>query len=309
MQRSERGIGLILALIVLALLSLLVAAMLTAVSVEVWIGDNFTRETQLVYLAEAGIEEGREHLQKASLVPSPVPFIKDATLLDTNGRQAGRYSVTLLRSDPLTLRSAGSIGPARRTIEVRLKRSGFPALPDAVTLNEEVPFPVGRDAQLEAPEDLERIVEGIARHATDVYNPGVGASVSLGPIGSPTDYRIVVVNGDCEFESATGYGILLVRGDLALNGTVSWNGLILVIGQGVLRASTTTVAWVSGAVFLTRTRANDRTSSAPLGTLLKNRGLVTFDIPAGAASIDRSEAEMKLANEGFPYVATAYREY
>jgi len=255
--------------------------------------------------------EGRERLQKASLVPAPVPFIKDATLLDTNGRQAGRYSVTLLRSDPLTLRSAGSIGPARRTIEVRLKRSGFPALPDAVTLNEneEVPFPVGRDAQLEAPEDLEGIVEGIARHATDVHNPGVGASVSLGPIGSPTDYRIVVVNGDCEFESATGYGILLVRGDLALNGTVSWNGLILVIGQGVLRASTTTVAWVSGAVFLTRTRANDRTSSAPLGTLLKNRGLVTFDIPAGAASIDRSEAEMKLANEGFPYVATAYREY
>ena len=89
MRRSERGIGLILALIVLALLSLLVAAMLTAVSVEVWIGDNFTRETQLVYLAEAGIEEGREHLQKASLVPSPVPFIKDAMLLDTSGRQAG----------------------------------------------------------------------------------------------------------------------------------------------------------------------------------------------------------------------------
>ena len=46
-----------------------------------------------------------------------------------------------------------------------------------------------------------------------------GAGVSLGPIGSPSDYRIVVVNGDCEFESATGYGILLVRGDLELNGT------------------------------------------------------------------------------------------
>ena len=181
MHRSEKGLGLILALIVLALLSLLVAAMLTAVSVEVWIGDNFTRETQLVYLAEAGIEEGREQLQKASLVPSPVPFIKDATLLDTSGREAGRYSVTLLRSDPLTLRSAGSIGTARRTIEVRLKRSGFPALPDAVTLNEEVPFPAGRDAQLEAPEDLERIVEGIARHATDVYNPGVGATRQPGP--------------------------------------------------------------------------------------------------------------------------------
>ena len=104
---SERGIGLILALIVLALLSLLVAAMLTAVSVEVWIGDNFTRETQLVYLAEAGIEEGREQLQEASLVPSPVPFIKDETLLDTT-RQGSRA----LFRDSAAIRSAHA--PKRR---------------------------------------------------------------------------------------------------------------------------------------------------------------------------------------------------
>src|SRR5262245_29492652 len=154
MRHSQKGLGLVLALIVLAMLSLLVAAMLTAVSIEVRIGDNFRRETQLVYLAEAGIEEGREELQKATLVPSAEPFIKDAALLDTSGREAGRYSVTLLRSDPLTLRSAGSIGTSHKTIEVRLKRSGFPALPKAVTLNEEVPFPADRDAELETPEDL-----------------------------------------------------------------------------------------------------------------------------------------------------------
>ena len=101
-----------------------------------------------------------------------------------------------------------------------------------------VPFPAGRDAQLETPEGLERIVEGIAGTQQTSMTRRVGCKLSAwAPIGSSTDYRVVVVNGDCEFESATGYGILLVRGDLELNGTVSWNGLILVIGQGVLRAS------------------------------------------------------------------------
>ena len=98
---------LILALIILALLSLLVAAMLTAVTVEVWIGDNFARETQLVYLAEAGIEEGREQLQTIRWFARPSHSSRMRRCSTPRGREAGRYSVTLLRSDPLTLRSAG----------------------------------------------------------------------------------------------------------------------------------------------------------------------------------------------------------
>ena len=308
MERSQKGAGLLLALMILALLSLLVGAMLTAVTLEVQIGDNYRTETQLLYLTEAGIEEGREALRSTFIAPSPLPFIDDV-LSDTQGREAGRYAVTLVRSDPFLLRSVGTTGRARKTIEVRLRRSGFPRLPDAVTLNEDVPLPPGVDSRLETPDGLERIVAGIVRNATDVYSPPVGTAFPLSAIGSAADYRVVVVEGDCEFGDAAGYGILLVRGELALTGTASWNGLVLVIGQGVLRAPATTTAWISGAVFVTRTRENDRTALNPLGTLLGRRGPVTFDVSTGTVSIDHSETEMDLANRNFPLVATTFREY
>jgi hypothetical protein len=309
MHNLQKGIGLVLALLILALLSLLVAAMLTAVTVEVWVGDNFRTEAQLVYLTEAGIEEGREALSVAPVVPPAVPFIRDEPLFDTTGRDAGRYALTVVRAEPLTLRSSGVLGTARRTVEVRLKRAGFPPLPDAVTLNEDIPLPAGVDLRLQNPETLERIVDGIVRNATDVYNPAVGTAVTLGPVGSPSDYRVVVVQGDCELEGGPGYGILLVRGELGLNGTPSWNGLVLVIGQGVMRATPTTTAWISGAVFVTRTRAGDRAALNPLGTLLASRGPVTFEIPDGSLAMDHNPVEMDLANRRFPYIRTTYREY
>ena len=315
MRDSQKGLGLILALLILCLLSLLAAGLATAVTVDAWIGDNYRTETQLLYLTEAGIEEGRDALLTASPappVPSAVPFIQDRPLLDTTGRPAGRYSVTLVRSNPLTLRSAGMLGTGSKTIEVRLQKSGFPRPADAITLNEDVPLPDGVDPQLGTPLGLERIVRGISRNATDVYTPAWGEVVSLGSIGSPADYRVVVVDGDCEFGNASGRGILLVRGELTVYGSFSWNGLILVIGQGVLRSSgmpTAPTAWMSGGVFLARTRAADRSSANPLGTILERRGAVTLDLPAGSVTIERSESEVELANRRFPYVATSYREY
>jgi hypothetical protein len=195
---SEKGIGLVLALMILAFLSMLVAAMLTAVTVEVWIGDNYRSATQLVYLTEAGIEDGREAIRSAPIPPSGAPFIQNNPLLDTTGREAGRYSVTLVRHDPLTLRSEGAIGAARKTIEVRLKKSGFPWLPQAITLNEDTPLPAGFDTRLETPAGLEVIVERIARHATDIHRPGFGEIVNIGSVGSPSDYQVIVIDGDAD---------------------------------------------------------------------------------------------------------------
>ena len=312
MRDSQRGLGLILALLILCLLSLLAAGLATAVTVDAWISDNYRTETQLLYLTEAGIEDARNALLAASPAlpaPSSVPFIQDKPLADTTGRPAGRYSVSLVRSNPLALRSAGVIGSGIKTIEVRLKKAGFPRPADAITLNEDVPLPIGTDPLLETPLGLERIVQGITRNATDIYSPAGGEAIRLGSVGSSEDYRVVVVEGDCEFGNATGRGILLVRGDLTVYGAFSWNGLILVIGQGVMRSSGTPTAWISGGVFLSRTRAADRSPTNPLGTMLERRGLVTFELPPESVRVERSDSEMELANRRFPYVATSYREY
>jgi hypothetical protein len=294
---------------ILALLSMLVAGLLTAVTVEVWIGDNYRTEAQLVYLSEAGVEQGREAIRLGPIPESGNPFIDNKPLFDTSGREAGRYSVTLVGTNPLMLRSAGSIGAARKTIDVRLRKEGFPSLPQAITLNVDGPPNEGMDARLQTPEGLEKLVEGIARHATDVYHPASGETVSLDAVGSTSDYRVVVVEGDADFGNASGYGLLLIRGNLQLYGTFSWNGLVLLIGQGVLRAAEGTSGAISGAVFLTRTRLDDRNPANPLGTLLQQRGSVTFDLPPGSTTIGWSEVEMERANQRFPYSPTTYREY
>ena len=79
---------------------------------------------------------------------------------------------------------------------------------------------------------LESVVDSISSAATDTYTPGFGNSTSIGNVGGASDCRIVVVNGDAAVGPGTGYGVLLVRGVLTVSGNLTWNGLVLVIGQG-----------------------------------------------------------------------------
>ena len=305
---SEKGIGLVMALMTLLLLSVLGAALLTATTVDVWIGDNYRTATQLLYLTESGIEDGREALLSGMVSPSPMPFIAGRILADPAGREVGHYSVALLRADPLTLQSTGIIGPARKTIEVRLNKSGFPSPPAAITLSEGVPGD-GIDPRLATPAGAERFVEGITLHATDRFDAAWNETIVLGSVGSPADYRVVVVNGDCEFGAAAGFGILLVRGDFTVRGNFSWNGLILVIGQGAMRASGATTGWITGGVFLSRTRDIDRGLVNSLGSLLPVLGTAVFDLSGNAVSVAQNQIEIDRANLRFPYVPVSYREY
>ncbi len=306
--KHEKGIGLVLALITLLLLSLLAAALLTAARVDVWIGDNYRTDVQLLYLAESGVEDGRERISRGGVAVSSQPFITDEPLVDYSGREAGRYTVSLFRADPLTLQSVGVMGQARKTIEVRLEKSGFPYPPAAVTQSEGAAGD-GVDPRLKTPSGAERFVDGIALNATDTFDPVWGDVVVLGSVGAPGDYRVVVVNGDCELAGGAGYGMLLVRGDLTVSGNFTWNGLILVVGQGVLRATGPLTGWIEGGVFLSRTRDIDRTPANLLGTTLRQLGAVFLDLAGNPVTVQLNPGEIDLANLLFPYVPRSYREY
>lgn len=307
-RSCEKGIGLVMALMTLLLLSLLGAALLTATTIDVWIGDNYRTATQLLYLTESGIEDGREALLHGMVTVSSLPFIEDKRLLDHSGREAGRYSVALLRANPLTLQSIGVIGTARKTIEVRLDKSGFPSPPTAVTLSEGASGD-GIDPRLKTPAGAERFVEGILLNATDRFGAAWDEKIVLGSVGSPVDYRIVVVDGDCEFGGAAGYGLLLVRGDLTVRGNFTWNGLVLVIGQGTMRAAGPTIGWITGGVFLSRTRDIDRSAVNSLGTPLPYLGAALLDLSGQTVTVDQSQVEIDRANDRFPFVPVSYREY
>jgi MSHA biogenesis protein MshP len=61
-----------------------------------------------------------------------------------------------------------------------------------------------------------------------------GGSLPSGALGSTVSPKVVVVNGDLSLHSG-GAGLLIVTGELTLNGNFSYDGLILVLGKGQLR--------------------------------------------------------------------------
>jgi hypothetical protein len=308
-QNAQRGIGLVMAMLILFLLSLLGGALLTASTIDLWIGENYQRAVQLLYLTESGIEDGRDALRDSTIEVSEIPFIDRRPLLDSTGREVGRYSVSLTRAIPLTLRSVGTIGNTRKTIEVRLEKSGFPNLSEGLTLAENILEDTRFDVRLKTTAGLERLVEGILRNATDIYRPVFGVPSSPSYAGSPNDYRVVVVDGDCVFADTAGYGLLLVRGDLIVHGNFTWDGLVLVIGQGTLRAPGYATGWINGAAFIARTRDADRTSDNPLGTVLDSVGSAIVDLGDNTLSVERNAEEFGRANARFPYVPVSYREF
>ena len=61
-----------------------------------------------------------------------------------------------------------------------------------------------------------------------------GGSLPSGALGTTSSPKVVVVNGDISLHDG-GAGILIVTGELTLNGNFSYDGLILVLGEGRLR--------------------------------------------------------------------------
>ena len=291
---TQRGIALILALLVLSFLTILGTALLTTSTIDIWISDNYKNSTQSLYAAEAGIDHAREliradgHTLTALLTACAGP---DHLLLTADdepliARGAGNYEVWLRNDNAegaatatdsneiVTLVSTGQVGTARKTIEVTIQKGSFPR--------------TDSDPRLQTVTGLESLANSITKNATDVYERG-----TLINVGSPVNYRVVVVNGNLDLGSGTGYGMLLVRGDLHIIGNVTWNGLIVVLGRGVMETDSGTAAIVNGGLFIARTQAPD-------GSLLAAPADVMFSIT--------DPAQMRMANQSFPYNPIAIRE-
>jgi hypothetical protein len=308
----DRGVALILALLVLSFLTIIGSAFLTMSAIDTRIGDNYKSETQTLYLAESGIDHAREILRASQHAPSALlamsagpdhllstatdsaallasddqPLISSQQLLDSSGRLAGYYHVWLRNdyadgmdaltdtNEVLTLLSLGQIGATRKLIEVTIQKGRFP---DADT-----------DPRLKTVSGLEGLVTSIARNATDAYN-----GPSIGDYGGPGSYGVAVVNGNIDLGPGTGYGILLVRGEVRVVGDFTWNGLLLIIGQGIMHSNSDAHGTIHGGLFIARTRAAD-------GTLLTAPAEVMFSIT--------DAAQIKAANRSFPYSPIAINE-
>ena len=120
------------------------------------------------------------------------------------------------------------------------------------------------------PGGLDAVVQDITSGADAVINgPATPSSFPSGM--SATHYMTIVVNGDLDLNGwhNTGYGVLLVTGTLKYDPDASWQGLVLVIGQGNFVSTKGGNGEIDGAMFIAKTRDAS-------GNLLSSLGASSF---------------------------------
>jgi len=120
-------------------------------------------------------------------------------------------------------------------------------------------------ANMESPAQLDSVVQLITQNADAILPSGpvnyplptVPAS-SLNSLGmSSTNPMTVVINGNLNATNwtGTGYGTLVVIGAFTYDPATTWNGIVLVIGQGQINNTDIgQFQTMSGAVFVAKTR-------------------------------------------------------
>ncbi len=110
------------------------------------------------------------------------------------------------------------------------------------------------------PSQLDAMVTAIANEADKTYDSGNGCAIGspcspASSYGSDANPQITYVNGDFNMGNASGAGVLVVTGTLFFNGNANFDGLILVIGQGIMNESGGGNGGFNGSVFLARTHS------------------------------------------------------
>lgn len=158
---------------------------------------------------------------------------------------------------------------------------------------------------------LDNLVQTITQNADLVLNGPLtqsDASNYFPAWMSSTNPATVVVNGDFTFNGwhSTGYGILLVTGQFTYDPDTSWNGLVLVIGKGIMYSHQGGVGQINGAVFLATT-VDASGNPLPYGSPL-NSPLFDFEPGAGSYGIYYSNCWAKYVQVPWTYKVLSFHE-
>ncbi|HKW65682.1 MAG TPA: hypothetical protein VJP04_00250 [Terriglobales bacterium] len=115
---------------------------------------------------------------------------------------------------------------------------------------------------LNTPSGLDAIVQLIIQNADATIPSGSGPTqtsflsslLSSGKMSS-TSPMTLVVNGDLDLTGwhYTGYGLLLVTGNLNYDPDATWDGIVMVVGQGTVTGSQGGAGGFNGAILVART--------------------------------------------------------
>src|SRR6267142_941603 len=158
---------------------------------------------------------------------------------------------------------------------------------------------------LQTPSGLDNLVLSITQNADLVLTPPRGNALdqrSLPAGMSATNPMVIVVNGDFNLHgNGTGYGLLVVTGTLDYDPDASWNGVILVIGEGAFISSKGGDGAINGAVFVAQTHD---AAGNPLG----NVGYSSYTQTGGGLGIRYSANWVRAAEALMPYQVLSFRE-
>jgi Tfp pilus assembly protein PilX len=118
---------------------------------------------------------------------------------------------------------------------------------------------LGPTSNWSTPAQLNQLAQAMANNA-NIICPG-NAACSGTTFGTDASPRITYFNGDATVSG--GAGVLVVTGTLTFNGNTNFDGLIMVIGQGVMNVHGGGGGQVNGEVLI----ANTNSHSAPYGQL------------------------------------------
>jgi hypothetical protein len=122
-----------------------------------------------------------------------------------------------------------------------------------------------------SPAALNNMVSVLANGADKTYTCGIApagsACTGSGPYGTDAAPQVTYVNGDFNFGNNSGSGVLVVTGTVSFTGNSSFNGLILVIGQGSLASSGGGHGQFNGSIFLAKTNSSVSTTTPPYAQL------------------------------------------
>ena len=130
--------------------------------------------------------------------------------------------------------------------------------------------PVTVSGNLQTVGGLNALVQTISQNADVVVN-GNATQSNMPAAMSASNPMTIVINGDLTFNGwhSTGYGLLLVTGTFTFDPDATWNGIVLVIGNGKIYSHQGGTGQLNGAVFLARTldsSGNPLPPSSPPGT-------------------------------------------
>ena len=170
-------------------------------------------------------------------------------------------------------------------------------------------------ASFQSPSQLDNLVQNITNIA-DTVIPGPATGSNLPNHMSPSELMTIVVNGNLDLTGwhNTGYGLLLVTGNLTYDPDASWYGTIFVIGQGYMTGARAGTGQIVGGLFLAKTRDTSGTlfpdpnlpsSNGTAGTYGTN---IQFDNSMGGEGVYYSSCWIQAAVPRLQYKILSFHE-